>query len=232
MGKSVRLFLIGDSTVADYPSERAPMVGWGQMLPAFVDDGVEVCNHALSGRSSKSFREEGHFAAVEQALQPGDLLLIQFGHNDAKPEEERYTDPDTSYVSYLQGYVDAAREKGALPVLVTPVRRRAFDEEGELKDSHGKYPAAMIRLAQSEGVPLLNLEQKTADLLLSFGPEESKRLFIWLESGEHPNYPDGRQDDSHFSETGAHMVAKLVASGLQSLGQPYDSFVRVVADRP
>ncbi|PTM56570.1 rhamnogalacturonan acetylesterase [Desmospora activa] len=225
MGKSARLFLIGDSTVSDYPHERAPMAGWGQMLPAFVNDGIEVHNHALCGRSSKSFHEEGHFAAVEQGMQEGDLLLIQFGHNDAKQEEARYTDPDTSYVSYLQGYVDAARKKGALPLLVTPVRRRTFDEEGELKDCHGKYPGAMARLAQSEGVPLLDLEQRTAALFISLGPEKSKHLFTWLEPGQHRNYPNGLQDDTHFNETGAHRVAELVASGLQHLGQPYRSFI-------
>jgi lysophospholipase L1-like esterase len=209
------------------------MAGWGQMLPGLVNENVEVRNHALCGRSSKSFFDEGQFEPVQQAMQEGDLLLIQFGHNDSKPDEERYTDPHMSYVSYLQHYVDTARHKGAFPVLVTPVQRRHFDRNGRLKDTHGEYPAAMMRLARSHKIPMLYLGERTRELLVSLGPSSSKCLFVWLEEGQHPNYPEGCEDDTHFNEDGACAVAELGARELRKLGKPFDKFVNrtVVRDR-
>jgi lysophospholipase L1-like esterase len=193
------------------------MAGWGQVLQDQFTDGVRVHNEARGGRSSNSFVEEGMLAAILERIQPGDYLFIQFGHNDQKSYG---TQPFTSYQSYLAQYIAGAREKGAQPVLITSVNRRKFDRNGKLAATLGDYPLAMRQLAKKLEVPLIDLWAKTKLLYEACGPEESKRLFVWLEKGEHPNYPAGIQDDTHFSEYGAREVSRLVIEGIRELKLP------------
>ena len=127
------IYIIGDSTVED---NKPPFRGWGWALPKYVKEGVEVRNHALSGCSTRSFRAEGLWDPVEKGLSAGDLLLIQFGHNDEK-DDERHTDPDTTYPENLWRYCEAALERGAYPVLLTPVSRRFFVGGGAMLYTHG-----------------------------------------------------------------------------------------------
>lgn len=131
-------------------------------------------------------------------IRSGDYLFVQFGHNDQKPDD-RYTEPFTTYKQHLRRYIDDARLKKANPVLITPVQRRSFESDGRFKNTHGDYPDAMIQLAEELRVPLIDLASKSRQLLESLGPEASKKLFLWLEPGEHPNYPDGARDDTHFA---------------------------------
>ena len=147
------IYIIGDSTVED---NQPPFRGWGWALPKFVKEGVDVRNHALSGRSTRSFLEEGLWEPVEKGLSAGDLLLIQFGHNDEK-DDERHTDPDTTYKQRLWEYCDFAYSKGAFPVLITPVSRRFFVPPASLLYTHGEYPRAMRELAKEKNVPLCDL---------------------------------------------------------------------------
>ncbi|WP_238403247.1 rhamnogalacturonan acetylesterase [Paenibacillus mesophilus] len=214
------IYLAGDSTVSNYPPEKEPMMGWGQRLGQYFDDSVVIRNEAMGGRSSKSFIDEGRLAAIEQAIVPGDYLLIQFGHNDEKADEARHTDVFGTYEQYLRQYIGVARAKGATPVLITSTERRYFDESGKLKDTHGAYPAAMARLAAEERVPVIDLQAKSRKLLEAMGDESSKRLFVWLAQGEHPNYPKGSCDNTHFNEQGAAEMAKLVAEGIRETGLP------------
>src|SRR5690242_15060062 len=102
-----RIFIAGDSTAAEYGPERAPQAGWGQMLQSWFDPAQwEVRNHAKGGRSARSFIEEGRLEAIERDLRGGDILLIQFGHNDAKREDAtRYDDPAQAYPQYLSRYL-------------------------------------------------------------------------------------------------------------------------------
>jgi lysophospholipase L1-like esterase len=193
------------------------MAGWGQVLQDQFTDGVRVHNEARGGRSSNSFIEEGMLAAILERIQPGDYLFIQFGHNDQKSYG---TQPFTSYQSFLAQYIAGAREKGAQPVLITSVNRRKFDRNGKLAATLGDYPLAMRQLAKKLEVPLIDLWAKTKLLYEACGPEESKRLFVWLEEGEHPNYPAGVQDDTHFSEYGAREVSRLVIEGIRELKLP------------
>ncbi|RKN84065.1 rhamnogalacturonan acetylesterase [Paenibacillus ginsengarvi] len=212
------VYLAGDSTVSSYGASAAPMAGWGQMIGELFQDGVQVRNEARGGRSSKSFIGEGRLAPIAEAITPGDYLFIQFGHNDQKNDEARYTSPNETYPHYLRQYIEAARTKGATPVLFTPVERRLFGEDGRLKDSHGAYPAAVLKLADEENVTVIDLRQKSRSLLESLGDEASKKLFTWLEPGESPNYPSGTQDNTHFNETGAREIARLVAEGIRESG--------------
>ena len=210
-------FLCGDSTMCDYGPELAPRTGWGQTLRAMVE-GVRVENCAASGRSSKSFIDEGRLDAIAPRLRPGDRLFIQFGHNDEKPDEARATRPQDSYPAYLERYIDTALVHGAQPVLLTPIARRHFDERGKLLSTHGAYPDAMRALAARRGVLLLDMERATEALLRRLGPEGSKALFNWQAPG-HPNYPDGVQDDTHLCLHGAQRLAELALSLLREAGQ-------------
>ncbi len=206
------VWIIGDSTVED---NKPPFRGWGWAMRDFVKEGVTVKNHALSGRSSRSFWEEKLFEPVAAGMEPGDMLLIQFGHNDEK-DDERHTDPDSTYPEHLMRYVNAAREKGALPVLITSVSRRFFSEPTSLMYTHGEYPRAVRELAQKESLPLCDLEKDSRALYLSLGPDKTAELFVRLAPGENPDFPDGHDDKTHFNAVGAQAIAQLVVKELKA----------------
>jgi lysophospholipase L1-like esterase len=213
---AVDVHLIGDSTMADRADPKNPEHGWGQLLPTLFDDSVAVHNHAVNGRSTKSFIDEGKWIDVVNELKQGDYLFVQFGHNDEKAEDTtRYTNPQTTFRRNLERFVNDARAKGAIPVLFTPIVRRKFNAAGALEDTHGAYPLAVRDVAKAMHVPLIDLQASTADLVRSAGPEGSKRLYVWLAPGESTFFPDGRQDDTHLSLAGATAVAKLAARDLQ-----------------
>jgi lysophospholipase L1-like esterase len=219
----VRIFLVGDSTVANYPEHEAPMAGWGQVFDSFLTDQATIYNEAMCGRSSNSFIEEGRLKNVLENIQCDDYLFIQFGHNDQKSYG---TQPFTTYQFYLTQYITGAREKGAIPVLITPVHRRNFDREGELVNTLDDYPEAMLQLATKLDVPLIDLWGKTEVLYQSLGAEGSKQLFVWFEPNEHPNYPEGIHDNTHFCKNGAIKIARLVTEGIQELKLPLAAYVK------
>ncbi|MFC6062982.1 rhamnogalacturonan acetylesterase [Streptomyces ochraceiscleroticus] len=202
------LHLAGDSTAAQKYADAAPETGWGMALPFFLHRDISVANHAVNGRSSKSFIDEGRLTAVLAELRPGDLLLVQFGHNDEKAEDPaRYTEPWTTYQEYLRQYVTEARARGARPVLLTSVERRKFDAGGNALPTHGAYPAAMRALAAEADVPLLDIQEHSLALWQKLGPEETKTYFNWTPA---------EQDNTHFNPPGAIAVARLVAAGLRA----------------
>jgi len=196
------LFIIGDSTAAIFPETDA-RVGWGAVLGGELAS-VQVNDAARSGRSSKSYFDEGHFRDVEATLAPGDLLLIQFGHNDEKDDPARHTDATTTFRDNLRRYISAARARRATPILLTPISRRRFNG-ARIAPSHGLYPDATRAVAAETQTPLIDMTQKTEQLLESFGPEASQQLFA----------PD---DNTHLSPQGARAVARLVVDGLRELG--------------
>jgi DNA sulfur modification protein DndE len=214
----VQLFLIGDSTMADKPPADNPERGWGQLLPVFFGDGVAIRNHAVNGRSTKSFLDEGRWDAVLTNLRAGDWVFIQFGHNDEKQEDPaRYAAPHDAYRKNLTRFVNETRSKGAHPVLLTPVMRRRFDKDGKFFDSHGEYPDVVRVLAKELNVPLIDLHKSTQSLIERRGAEGSKKLFLWITPGQYKSLPEGRQDDTHFSEYGAREVAALAVAGIREL---------------
>lgn len=203
-----RIFIAGDSTAATYGAERAPQAGWGQKLPDWTADGWEVRNHAVGGRSTRSFIDEGRLDAIAGEIRAGDVLLIQFGHNDAKREDAtRYTDPATDFPRFLQRYIEVARQKGATPILITPVARLLYDFRA-LVDTHGRYTLAMQDLATREGVALIDLNATSSDWIRVHGEEGAKPYFMFTQ---------GKADGTHFSEAGADAVACLVAAGWRGL---------------
>jgi lysophospholipase L1-like esterase len=218
-GRQVVIHMIGDSTMADKPDpERNPERGWGQMLPSFFTDRVAVRNHAVNGRSTKSFLREGKWDSVLVQLKNGDYVFIQFGHNDAKiTDSTRYTNPYTGYRRNLVRYVTETRRKGAKPVLFSPIVRRKFNENGTLEDSHGAYPFIMREVAKELDVSFVDMQLKSEDLVLSLGPEKSKELYLWVSPGVYEMLPEGKQDNTHFTETGAREMARLAVEGLKEL---------------
>ncbi|MFS0692038.1 rhamnogalacturonan acetylesterase [Streptomyces nitrosporeus] len=213
------LHIAGDSTAAQKYADAAPETGWGMALPFFLGRHLTVANHAVNGRSSKSFIDEGRLTALLHRVAPGDLVLVQFGHNDEKTEDPaRGTDPWTTYQQYLRQYLDGARRRRAQPVLITPVERRRFAADGTAKPTHGEYPAAMRALAAEEGVPLIDMQALSLARWQGLGPDGTEALFNWLEPGESPNYPDGRQDNTHFSPAGAVEVARMTTRALRDRG--------------
>lgn len=224
-----QLFLIGDSTMADKPLADNPERGWGQLLPVFFGGGVAIRNHAMNGRSTKSFIDEGRWDAVLKELRAGDWVFIQFGHNDEKKEDPtRYAAPNEAYRKNLTRFVDETRAKGAHPVLLTPVMRRRFDKEGKFFDTHGEYPDAVRTLAKELNVPLIDLHKSTQALIERHGAEGSKKLFLWIAPGEYKSLPSGKQDDTHFSEYGAREVAALAVAGLRDLKLELARFLTAV----
>ena len=212
------LYLIGDSTMANKPLiPENPERGWGQMLPPYFRAGVRVENHAMNGRSSASFRTEGRWRAVEEALKPGDWVLIQFGHNDEKIKDpSRYSSPFGSFKTNLTLYIQEARARGARPILATPVARRKFDEQGRLEDTHGDYVTALRQVAAEQQVPLIDLNRRSDELLRREGPELSKKNYIWVTAAEYPALPKGRQDDTHFCAFGATRICDLAVAEIKT----------------
>lgn len=210
----ITLHLIGDSTMANKPIIPAnPERGWGQMLPMYFKETVHVENYAQNGRSSKSFIAEGRWDKVLAALQPGDFVLIQFGHNDEKTNDvKRGTAPFGEYTTNLVRFIRETREHQAIPILATSTARRKFDAAGNLIDTHGDYPKAVRLVAADQHAPLLELCTATEKLLQQLGPDSSKRLFDWIPAGEFAADAKKLEDDTHFNAYGASRVCDLAVA--------------------
>ncbi|WP_051621327.1 rhamnogalacturonan acetylesterase [Leeuwenhoekiella sp. MAR_2009_132] len=205
------LYLIGDSTMADKKNpEVNPEHGWGQMLPGLVSDSLTISNHAVNGRSSKSFITEGRWQVVLDSLKTGDYLFVQFGHNDEKIlDSTRYTFPFTQYRYNLERFVNESRAKGAIPVLLSSIVRRNFNDAGVLVDTHGDYPLVARMTAKDLNVPFIDLQFLTERLEKGYGVEDSKQLHLHFAAGENTYYKTEKHDDTHLSKLGATLVATL-----------------------
>jgi lysophospholipase L1-like esterase len=211
--RPVHIFLAGDSTMAAKAEDKRPETGWGERLEVQFKPGtVKVENRAANGRSTKSFIDEGRWQKVIDDLQVGDWVFIEFGHNDQKKESaDRYSSPE-DYKNNLERFVREVKAKGGNPLLMTPVMRRRFDEEGKFYDSHGDYPDAARSLSAESKVPMIDMHRLSEAVILRYGVEGSKKLFLQLRAGEHANYPKGVEDNTHFSALGAdEMAAAFVA---------------------
>ena len=212
--KPLKIFLAGDSTMSVKETKAYPETGWGMPFAHFWDSSVTVVNKAKNGRSTKTFISEGLWDSIYDNLAEGDYVFIQFGHNDESKEKvERYTTPE-QYKFNLARFVNEARSKNANPVLFTPVSRRRF-KDGKAVETHEIYSKLVRKTAAELKVPLIDLDKKSMTLYQQLGEENSKLLFLQLQPGEHPNYPDGKNDNTHFNELGARLIAQLVLSELK-----------------
>lgn len=212
----ITIHAIGDSTMADKPQpDENPERGWVQMFSGLLTKGVTVKNHAVNGRSTRSFINEKRWDSVCHELKKGDYVFIQFGHNDQKENDpDRYTNPHTAYRQNLIRFIKESRDKEAIPVLFTSIARRNFNEHGTLVDTHGAYPLEMRLVAQEYDVPLIDLQYLTEQLEESYGVEASKKLHLHYRPHEISYYLEGKVDNTHLSVFGATEVAKLAVMEL------------------
>jgi lysophospholipase L1-like esterase len=215
--KKIKVYLIGDSTIAVKEEKTYPETGWGMPFVYFFDKTVEVDNRAKNGRSSKSFIAENRWQPVVDELKAGDYVFIQFGHNDeSKDKKERYSTPE-EFKANLTRYIRETKDKQGIPVLLTPVSRRKFDAAGKAQETHKEYSQLVRDVAKETGVALIDLDARSTELLQQYGDEPSKQLFNQLAPGEHPNYPQGVTDNTHFNELGARKMAQLVLKDIVAL---------------
>lgn len=199
-GEPLKIAIVGDSTVCDYP-ESSPSRGWGQYIAGYFGDGVKVVNLAASGRSTKTFIAEGRWAKT--IAEKPQIILIQFGHNDSHAKEKpEATDAATDYRENLRRYIDDARGIGASPVLITPMHRRTFHPDGTLQDILQPYADSMKAVAAEKQVPVIDLHAMSRELYLKLGEKGCLEL---------ANAPTDR---THFGPKGAEEMARLVMSKL------------------
>ena len=231
------VYIIGDSTAAEKNNPLGnPERGWGMMLQGCFTEDVIVSNHAVNGRSSKSFRDEGRWQKILESLKPGDYVIIQFGHNDSKPDVERHTDPNTTFAENLERYALETKTKGAVPILMSPVARRCFyklpdriiddeklrtvaygDEQTNsdtLVDTHGAYRWVARRVAQKLKVCYIDANAITSQIEQRHGVVGSRKLHVWLKPGECASIPQGRKDNTHYNIYGAFTVANALAEAI------------------
>lgn len=236
--KQTTIFVIGDSTAAEKSHPKTnPERGWGMVLQGCFDESILVDNHAVNGRSSKSFIDEGRWKKVLDRIKPGDYVIIQFGHNDEKPFPNRHTEPGTTFDANLKKYIEETRSKGGIPVLMNSVVRRLWyietaknDDDEKLRstqfsgeeiinsdtlvDTHGAYVVAPRKVAKEMNVPFVDATQITHDIETKMGPIGSRKLHMWFKPGEVASIPKGRQDNTHYNAYGAHVVANALADAL------------------
>jgi len=215
--KPIKIFIAGDSTMADKPIEGNPERGWGMVLPSYFNENVIVENHARNGRSTRSFIKEGRWDTLMSRVSSGDYVIIEFGHNDEKVDTDRGTTL-YDFKANFKKFIADVRAKGATPIICTPIERRKFDANGKFVDQHGQYPEQIRKLAKEENVAFIDLQLTTRALIESKGPEESKKLFLHIAPGVYKLAPKGREDDTHMSVDGAMEVAKMAVEGFKSLG--------------
>ncbi|GAB2530762.1 rhamnogalacturonan acetylesterase [Spirosoma aerophilum] len=212
----ITVYLIGDSTMSIKQVKAYPETGWGIPFAYFFYESVTVDNRAQNGRSTRTFIEENRWQPVVDSLHEGDYVLIQFGHNDEVKTKKSYT-TEEEFRKNLIRFITESRARKANPVLITPVARRQFDANGRIEGTHMVYSELVRAVATESSTPLIDLDRQSQELLQTFGVERSRLLFLQLEPGEHPNYPEGKADNTHFNELGARKMAGLVLASIKSL---------------
>lgn len=238
---TITVFMIGDSTMANKPLDKENQErGWGQMLPIYLEGAIKVDNHAVNGRSSKSFIDEGRWEKVREQIRPGDYVIIQFGHNDEKAKSpDRYTVPGSTFDANLKKFVNETREKGGTPILMNSIVRRNFPANGiaaaqtddrqktwkkglenypaegdTLVDTHGDYRIAPRNVAEEMGVVFIDMNTLTHELVQGLGKDSSRGLFMWMPVGKYEFAPNGRIDNTHLNVYGGIVVSRLAVNAL------------------
>lgn len=249
---TVTVFMIGDSTMANKPLAKENQErGWGQMLPIYLQGKIKVDNHAVNGRSSKSFMDEGRWDKVMEKLRPGDYVIIQFGHNDEKEKSpDRYTVPGGSFDDNLRRYVNDAKSKGATPILMNSIARRNFppnagldiasESDDKQKDWKGKYPNEGVILvdthgayldsprnvAAETGVTFIDMNKLTHKLVQELGPSSSRDLFMWIPADTYEFCPKGKIDNTHLNVLGGIVVSRLAVNALAAQVPELRQYIR------
>lgn len=222
-----KLFIAGDSTAAQKSGGAKPETGWGEKFSCFLSSEIEVRNYAQNGRSTESFITEKRLDQIAKEISPGDFMLIQFGHNDQKIDLPIGTMPYEDYQENLAQFVEVALAKNSFPLLLTSVTRRDNLPDGRLNpETLGDYPEAMIALGERLAVPVIDVYRLTQDYYQRLGMEETIKLHLHLTTGQHPNYPAGIADNTHFNDYGAHQIARIIAENIRLMEHPLSAYVR------
>lgn len=217
------IYLAGNSTVTD--QENDPYASWGQMFPNFLKPNVVVANYAESGETLLSFKRALRLEKILSMMKKGDYLLMEFAHNDQKPGGN-HVDAFTTYKDELKFFINEARKKGGIPVLVTSTNRRRFDEQGKIINTLENYPDAMRQLAKEENIMLLDLNAMSKTFYEALGPELSKKAFVHYPANTYPNQEKELADNTHFSPYGAYELAKCIVQSIVDQDLPLKKFVR------
>ncbi|MCM1076384.1 MAG: rhamnogalacturonan acetylesterase [Bacteroides sp.] len=250
---TITVFMIGDSTMANKPLDKENQErGWGQMLPVYLEGAIKVDNHAVNGRSSKSFIDEGRWDKVREQIRPGDYVIIQFGHNDEKAKSpDRYTQPGSTFDANLKKFVNETREKGGTPILMNSIVRRNFPANGiaaaqtddrqktwksglenypaegdTLVDTHGDYRIAPRNVAEETGTVFIDMNALTHELVQNLGKDRSRDLYMWMPVGKYEFAPNGRIDNTHLNVFGGLVVSRLAVNALAEKVPALKPYVR------
>lgn len=211
-----KIFIAGDSTASIKEQTAYPETGWGEAFRFMLSTNVDLRNYAVNGRSTKSFIADGLLDKINNEIESGDYLFIQFGHNDGKVDDpNRYTDPNTEYPDYLRQYIEVAKNNGAVPILLTSISRRIFKDGVFQINNIGPYPDMMRQVAEEEKVILLDVNRVVERKIAELGDVVSKDLFLHIAPQTHLNYPNGIEDDTHLSPFGAYTIANEIAKLLK-----------------
>ncbi len=218
----ITIYWAGDSTVKQNGMSTWPQTGIGQEFERFLKPHeVRVENHAENGRSTKSFMDEGRLAVIYDRITKGDFLFIQFGHNDEKPEDPtRYADPETGFPENIEKFVNVARNKGATPVIITPVTR--FNRQNpKALYRHDRWAESARRTGEKLGVAVVDLTAMSEQLVDEMGEAAATTYYMNLPAGVYPHFPQGQKDSTHLQPAGAVAFGALIARGLYELGGEY-----------
>lgn len=216
------IYLCGNSTVVD--QDKEPWTSWGQIFTYWLNDQVAIANYAESGLTASSFYAQNRLKKILSLAKPGDYVFIEFGHNDQK-EKNSGAGAFYNFAHMLKNYVDQIREKGAVPIFVTPTQRRQFDENGKIRETHGKYPEAMRWVAKDLDVQLIELHDMTRTLLETLGKEDSKRTLVHYPLGTYPNQAKAFEDNTHWNPYGAYEISKMIVKGIKDLNLPLVQYI-------
>ena len=218
----ITVFLAGNSTVVN--QENEPWGSWGQMITRFFKPGVAFANHAESGLTLGSFLGSKRLDKVISVMKKGDYLFIEFGHNDQKDKGAN----DGAYKSYterLKLYISKVKDKGGIPVVVTPTARRKFDKDGKMENTLGDFPDAARKVAAEANVALIDLNQLTATLFNAMGEKASIHAFVHYPANTYQDQPTALADNTHFNAFGAYEVARCVIEGIKAAKLPLANFL-------
>lgn len=219
-----KIYFIGDSTSANYNINDFPQTGYAEAIRLYKADDIVFINLSRQGCSTKSFLDQGRFKIVEDSISEGDLLIVQFGHNDEKKNDPlRYTDKDKEFLDNLQYFYDTAHKNKALCIFATSPTRRIF-ENGRIKDTHLGYPQAMLGFCKKNKYICIDLNELTKAHYDEIGAEESKKYHLMYPAGQYKRFPDGMSDTTHYNQCGANMVASIFLTNLEKCFDKYNEY--------
>lgn len=220
----MKIIILGDSLSSIKQEDKRPEYGWGEKINEYIN--LPILNLALNGRSTKSFMTEDNYQTFINEVEENDLVLIQFGHNDQKIEDEnRYTNPHKDYIDNLIKISNVALGKGAKVIILSSVSRLVTNDERA--SGLFEYHKGALEASKFLNVPFIPLFTKTVDIFSKLTNDELKEIFLHLEGGEHQNYPEGVEDNTHLKEYGAKFISGIICSNILDLGiLPNNLFVR------